>query len=301
MRIVPGQTIAGRSASDLKAVIRLAYPNDYFETPRVAAELMLAEPAVSRYLMALEAEGYLSFLDTRANVDRWEPTRLGRRLAATPIRHAIPRARAEKALAAAIAAAREVNADPQYAYDVTRIVVFGSYLTDAAEVGDVDISFDLVQRPDPEVFEAAVARCPRRTVLNYFYPRKEVEQKIRRANRYLSIYPFTDIDADRPPVGEVGARIRSRALSLRLRKPHAGHRPTATGGMNIHCGDCRFWRQPATQCRRNAPLPNGSKQGSASDTAWPHVAAEDWCGEYQPGYIDRISSMPAEAQHQASP
>jgi hypothetical protein len=36
------------------------------------------------------------------------------------------------------------------------------------------------------------------------------------------------------------------------------------------------------------------QQGSM-ETAWPHVAADDWCGEYQPGYIDR-TSMPLEAQ-----
>jgi hypothetical protein len=36
------------------------------------------------------------------------------------------------------------------------------------------------------------------------------------------------------------------------------------------------------------------------DTAWPLVTAEDWCGEYQPGYIDR-TSMPAEARARAQP
>lgn len=66
----------------------------------------------------------------------------------------------------------------------------------------------------------------------------------------------------------------------------------------MHCQDCRFWHEPATQCRRNAPQPNGA-QHATSDTAWPHVAAKDWCGEYQPGYIDR-TSMPAEARPQAS-
>ena len=64
----------------------------------------------------------------------------------------------------------------------------------------------------------------------------------------------------------------------------------------MHCGDCRFWHQPATQCRRNAPLPVRGQQGTL-DTAWPHVASGDWCGEYQPGYIDR-TSMPTEAQRQ---
>lgn len=54
----------------------------------------------------------------------------------------------------------------------------------------------------------------------------------------------------------------------------------------MHCGDCRFWYQPAQQCRRHAPLPL-MQQTSERRTAWPHVAGEDWCGEYQPGYIDR--------------
>jgi hypothetical protein len=65
----------------------------------------------------------------------------------------------------------------------------------------------------------------------------------------------------------------------------------------MHCGDCRFWRQPDNQCRRNAPLPMRGQQGTM-DTAWPLVASEDWCGEYQPGYIDR-TSLPVEAQARA--
>ncbi|WP_142863196.1 hypothetical protein [Methylosinus sporium] len=67
----------------------------------------------------------------------------------------------------------------------------------------------------------------------------------------------------------------------------------------MHCGDCRFWHQPAAQCRRNAPLPmRGAGQQGNTDTAWPAVAADEWCGEYQPGYIDR-TSLPAGAQSHA--
>jgi hypothetical protein len=39
-------------------------------------------------------------------------------------------------------------------------------------------------------------------------------------------------------------------------------------------------------------------QQGTMDTAWPLVASEDWCGEYQPGYIDR-TSLPVEAQARA--
>lgn len=62
----------------------------------------------------------------------------------------------------------------------------------------------------------------------------------------------------------------------------------------MHCGDCRFWFQPESQCRRNAPEP--LRDGASSrDTLWPKVHASDWCGEYQPGYIDR-PSMPDQAK-----
>jgi hypothetical protein len=62
----------------------------------------------------------------------------------------------------------------------------------------------------------------------------------------------------------------------------------------MHCEDCRFWFEPESQCRRNAPLPvRGASNGS--DTLWPHVGAQDWCGEYQPGYIDR-RGLPSQAR-----
>ena len=61
----------------------------------------------------------------------------------------------------------------------------------------------------------------------------------------------------------------------------------------MHCEDCRFWFEPQSQCRRNAPQP--MRDGSPStDTLWPQVQAHDWCGEYQPGYIDR-PRMPEQA------
>lgn len=61
----------------------------------------------------------------------------------------------------------------------------------------------------------------------------------------------------------------------------------------MHCGDCRFWFESDSQCRRNAPMP--IRNGGERETMWPTVQAEDWCGEYQPGYIDR-RNIPSPAQ-----
>lgn len=61
----------------------------------------------------------------------------------------------------------------------------------------------------------------------------------------------------------------------------------------MHCADCMFWFETMSQCRRNAPQPQRD-HAMRSDTLWPKVDAQDWCGEYQPGYIDR-QSMPMQA------
>ncbi|MEM1390919.1 MAG: hypothetical protein AAGG45_07540 [Pseudomonadota bacterium] len=42
------------------------------------------------------------------------------------------------------------------------------------------------------------------------------------------------------------------------------------------CGDCKFFNQTETECRRYAPQP------SANDTRaqWPSVSETEWCGEF---------------------
>ena len=52
------------------------------------------------------------------------------------------------------------------------------------------------------------------------------------------------------------------------------------------CETCRWAIQcvetdPTLQCRRNSPLVTGGLF-SPTQTVWPWVAANDWCGEHQP-------------------
>ena len=47
----------------------------------------------------------------------------------------------------------------------------------------------------------------------------------------------------------------------------------------MQCNTCRFFHARESQCRRYAPQPTAD----AKNAHWPVVAANDWCGEYQPG------------------
>ena len=46
----------------------------------------------------------------------------------------------------------------------------------------------------------------------------------------------------------------------------------------MQCNTCRFFHTQESQCRRYAPQPTAD----AKNAHWPVVAANDWCGEYQP-------------------
>ncbi len=43
------------------------------------------------------------------------------------------------------------------------------------------------------------------------------------------------------------------------------------------CTSCRFFSDANSQCRRNAPSPQGHRQ----IIQWPIVKPDDWCGEYK--------------------
>ena len=66
----------------------------------------------------------------------------------------------------------------------------------------------------------------------------------------------------------------------------------------MQCSDCRYWFTAQSQCRRYAPQPaaNGSASASSSGSAhWPSVAADDWCGEFQPAVVSPSDASPRRA------
>jgi hypothetical protein len=58
----------------------------------------------------------------------------------------ITRRAADAAVTQLRAAIASINADPVLMYDVERVAVYGSYITDAADLGDVDVAYTLNRR-----------------------------------------------------------------------------------------------------------------------------------------------------------
>jgi hypothetical protein len=170
----------------------------------------------------------------------------------------INRATAEKLLADFLQCVEEVNAHPDLLHWVTEVRVFGSYLTNSDDLGEIDLAIKKERRPVSGSFsDACVA----------FYSQRLVARLLKGGSRYILLHGVAELD-ENSEFGGKRSEMRSRWQELRLEgrgdqpiqsshgKPGAPKREVAFAAKNGHGGrDCRGddapWRGP-----RRGPPPN---------------------------------------------
>jgi predicted nucleotidyltransferase len=87
-----------------------------------------------------------------------------------------------------------INARDELVYRVSRVRAFGSYASDAPEVGDIDLAVELEQRyPDKDIIELLLARAEAsgKRLSSYMdrlsYGQQEVHQLLKGRSPYLAI------------------------------------------------------------------------------------------------------------------
>jgi predicted nucleotidyltransferase len=104
-------------------------------------------------------EGYLvaGTAETgNAGRGEWRVTELGRQLAVAKATKPMSRTVANKEYAELISRIGHISADDQYLYEVERLYVFGSFIRDTAECGDIDVCIEL--RPKAKFNEGSTSR-----------------------------------------------------------------------------------------------------------------------------------------------
>lgn len=114
-----------------------------------------------RLIAALLAEGYLEPHKPKAEWDtrEFELSRKGRQLAAANLLKRLDRAKADKEIADLIARANEINARDELIYFVRKIIVFGSYLTDGSDFGDIDLVVTISPRRPGRIIKESQRRA----------------------------------------------------------------------------------------------------------------------------------------------
>ena len=94
----------------------------------------LAQREIIEYVKGIDGE-YLYELTVKGNA-------FANATAAKPIM----RKTADRAISQLLDRVKEVNNDPYFLYEVKRVVVFGSYLSNSEKINDVDIAIELVSK-----------------------------------------------------------------------------------------------------------------------------------------------------------
>jgi len=202
MNIDPHAIIAGQPAFKIRSLFRKADSSSW-GAEFVAEELSITLKAARSVIQELHQLGYIE-RDPRFGDGPWSKTTLqGNALALASAMRPLRRSSADRALAEFLDRVQQLNADPYYLYKVRKVLLFGSMLTEAAQVGDVDLAVELVHRIDDPTKRAraederiGVAIRGRRHFANAFaqisWPQHEVMLFLKARSRILSLHEPDD-------------------------------------------------------------------------------------------------------------
>ena len=149
MRITSADTIAGQPALAIRELFKKTkmYGGTLSD---IANQLHVDQKTAQEIFDTLYAEGYIEPVETTHNADKnnryWKTTLNGNSLAIATARKPITRKTAECLLNAFLERVKAINDCPDYAYYVKQVVIFGSYLTDSPNLGDIDLAIRVEYR-----------------------------------------------------------------------------------------------------------------------------------------------------------
>ena len=144
MRIKSDENVAGFPARKIREFLRQSV--DVLSVRHATKTLEINTKEAMQLLKCLERDGFLKRNPTSRNPDderTWKRTIKGGALANALFSAPVARKSADKTLTEFLSRVRKVNCDSRFLYQVRKVVVFGSFLSDAPFVGDLDLAVDL--------------------------------------------------------------------------------------------------------------------------------------------------------------
>ena len=117
------------------------------------------------------------------------------------------RAQADKLFNEILERVKEVNNNPYYLYKVNKVVLFGSYITDKEDFGDIDIAFEFkfkrrVVKTEDGLNSELVANIDRAYENNFFhslykfsFAEREVAKFLKNRKAQIHITPYSHIES----------------------------------------------------------------------------------------------------------
>ena len=202
MHIEPGSHIGGVPIMSVRDFLKNMNENSIWSLKQASRFLELDSSSARTLLDELEKQG-LVYRDDQSSEERWRITSEGIRLGEASARKKVKRQTADRIYAEFLDRIKSVNDDPYYLYKVTRVVVFGSYMSDAPSVSDIDIAVEVMQKEKDQAthFQLCLARVSElrasghtsRSSFDYLYmPYNEVIRRLKSRKATLSIQTYAE-------------------------------------------------------------------------------------------------------------
>jgi predicted nucleotidyltransferase len=201
MRINPRDRIAGVPILEIRRLFRRRYGE--WSSESIRAILKLSPFRVAKLISELHAVGYIEESKKIDGRMLWQKTLDGCSLANAPAAKPLRRETADRLLDELLIRVRYVNANRRFLLKVTRVVVFGSYLTEADRLGDIDLAVALEpKQQDPIVGYAQWRKKLRQadrdgirfanSAERVWWPEIEVRKFLKSRSRAISLHDIDD-------------------------------------------------------------------------------------------------------------
>jgi hypothetical protein len=148
VRIDSTASIAGHPALNVRELLRRGRVGEW-GMQFVRHVLKVDQDEAARVIASLHGKGLIEPGESEDGEQLYQPSMLGRALANASAGKPIRRATADRLLSEFLKRVEIVNSDPHYLFRIELAVVFGSYLSDAEALGDLDLAIHLeAKEPD---------------------------------------------------------------------------------------------------------------------------------------------------------
>lgn len=196
MKLNTNEIIAGFPIMKIRDLLK----NEVINCNIVRRNLNVDEHEAERIIASLQELGYIEKSE-KDNI--YEVTLDGNRLALAKAVSPLKREKADKLFSEFMQRVADVNMSSYYLYKVTKVLLFGSYITSSETVNDIDLAVEiqsvvqdtktrreLENRRISEAFQKGIRFS--NYVERLFYPQKQVFLFLKSKSKYLSIHGIDD-------------------------------------------------------------------------------------------------------------
>ena len=207
MHIDSREHIAGVGILKVRALLRRVGNSDEWEDTSVVDRLKVSPGSANKLIEELNRQGYIEPSGIHEKKQFYRKTLKGSSLGLSSAAKPIMRKTADRVLTEFMDRVREVNSSPSFLFMVKEVVVFGSYLTDAPRINDIDLAVEFAWKEDHPLvlgrhkgevaIEHSVAAEEKGRRFNIFvdrleWPEQQVRSFLKSRSRTLSIHSIED-------------------------------------------------------------------------------------------------------------